>query len=54
MGTGGHDRINRESWGVTALDSFLIVVSRELDRVSALFISTTYTLCAWSVHHMTK
>ena len=31
-----------------------VVVSRELNRVPTRFRSTTYTLCAWSVHYMTK
>ena len=35
-------------------DSLLIVVSRELDRISTQFKSTTYTLYAWSVCHITK
>jgi len=35
-------------------DTLKMVVPRELNRVPAQFMPTNYTLCAWSVCHMTK
>ena len=37
-----------------ALASLKMVVPKELNRVPARFISTTYTIYTWSVFHMTK